>query len=56
LEAVVFQISYQAPSLLRILTDPLKRLEEALSKLQDLPSNWPVIVKMFWWLSTSHPL
>jgi len=56
LEAMIFQRSHQAPSLVRLLTDPLKRLEEALSNLPDLPSQWPAMVKTLWWLSTSHPL
>ncbi len=56
LEAMIFQRSHQASSLVRLLSNPLKRLEEALSKLQDLPSQWPAMVKTLWWLKKSHPL
>jgi hypothetical protein len=59
LEAMRFSASggsHQASSLVRLLSNPLQRLEEALSKLQDLPPQWPVMVKTLWWLSTSHPL
>lgn len=35
---------------------PLKRLEEALSHLPTLPSQWTVMVKTLWWLKMSYPL
>lgn len=56
LEAMIFQRSGRAASLVRLPSNPLKRLERALSKVQDLPSQWPVMVKALWWLKKSHPL
>jgi hypothetical protein len=35
---------------------PLKRLEEALSRLPPLPLQWTVMVKTLWWLNPTHPL
>jgi hypothetical protein len=56
LEARIFQLSRRTPSFIRLLSNPLRRLEEALSGLPDLPSRWAVMVKTLWWLKTSHPL
>lgn len=56
LEDMIFQRSSLAPSLVRLLSNPLKRLEEALSRLPPLPSRWTVMVKALWWLENSHPL
>jgi hypothetical protein len=56
LEDMVFQRSGQAPSLVRLISNPLKRLEEALSRLPLLPSRWAVMVKALWWLENSYPL
>jgi hypothetical protein len=55
LEARIFRLSHQAPGFLHY-SHPLERLEEVLSKLPPLPSEWTVMVKTLWWLSTSHPL
>ncbi len=55
LEARVFQVLRQIPGLL-CDTNPLKRLETALSRLPALPSEWPTMVKTLWWLKKSHPL
>ena len=55
LEARIFRLSGQIPGFVRN-SHPLKRLEEALSKLQDLPAQWPVMVKTLWWLKKTHPL
>ena len=56
LEDMIFQRSGLAPSLVRLLSNPLKRLKEALSRLPPLPSRWTVMVKTLWWLENSHPL
>jgi hypothetical protein len=55
LEALIYTFSQQSAHLTNHF-DLLKRLEEALAKLPALPTRWPVMVKTFWWLSTSHPL
>jgi transposase-like protein len=55
LEAWIIQLFRQSLSSINC-SDPLKRLEEALSQLAVLPSEWTVMVKTLWWLSTSHPL
>ena len=55
LEALIYTFSQQATNLLNHF-DFLKRLEEALAKLPSLPARWPVMVKTFWWLSTTYPL
>jgi len=55
LEAWIIQLSqqvYPSPNCF----DPFKRLEESLSQLAFLPSEWTVMVKTLWWLSISHPL
>ena len=56
LEAKIFRLSRRAPSFVRLLSHPLKRLEEALSHLPTLPFQWTVMVKTLWWLNPSHPL
>ena len=56
LEDMISQGSGQAPSLVRLISNPLKRLEETLSRLPPLPSRWTVMVKALWWLENSHPL
>jgi hypothetical protein len=64
LEGMIFQRSGQSPGLVRLKSNPLKRLEEALSRLPLLPSRWTVMVKALWWLEDSfdfaqdksHPL
>ena len=55
LEARMFNLSGKIPCFIRE-SHPLKRLEEALSQLPALPSQWPVMVKASWWLGNSHPL
>jgi len=55
LEARIFELSDQVTAFIRD-SHPLKRLEEALSRLPPLPSWWTVMVKALWWLKTSHPL
>jgi hypothetical protein len=55
LEALIYVFFQQAANLTNHF-DLLKRLEEALARLPALPSHWPVLVKTFWWLSTTHPL
>jgi hypothetical protein len=44
------------PRLIGLISNPLARLEEALSRLPALPSGWPVMVKTLWWMAKSHPL
>ncbi len=56
LESMVFRLSRGPPSFIRLLSNPLKRLEDDLTHLPVLPSQWPVMVKTLWWLKTSHPL
>jgi len=56
LEDMISQGSGQAPSLVRLTTNPLKRLEEALSRLPPLAPRGTVMVKALWWLENSHPL
>jgi hypothetical protein len=36
--------------------DPLRRLEEAMSRLPPLPGKWPVMTGALWWLNKPHPL
>jgi len=36
--------------------DPLRRLEEVMSRLPPLPGKWPVMTGALWWLSKPHPL
>ncbi len=55
LETRIFGLSQQIPTLIRN-SHPLKRLEEALSRLPPLPAWWTVMVKTLWWLENSHPL
>jgi hypothetical protein len=52
---VIFQSSAQTPGVLDY-RHPLKRLEEALSRLPLLPSHWTIMVKTLWWLNPTHPL
>jgi hypothetical protein len=59
LESRIFSASggsRRAPGFIPLFSDPLKRLEEDLSHLPVLPSEWTMMVKTLWWLSTSHPL
>ena len=56
LETKIFGLSGQIPGFIRNSTHPLKRLEEALSRLPPLPAWWTVMVKTLWWLENSHPL
>jgi hypothetical protein len=56
LEDMIFRGSGQAHSLVRLISNPLKRLGEALSRLPPLPSRCTVMVKALWWLKNSHPL
>ena len=56
LEAKVFKLFNRAPSFIKLLSHPLKRLEKALSDLPALPSHWAVLVKTLYWLLPSHPL
>jgi hypothetical protein len=44
------------PSLVRMISDPLVRLEAVLSQLPLLPSRWPIMIKTLWWVAKSHPL
>ena len=55
LEARIFSLSGRIPNFIRN-SHPLKRLEEALSRLPPLPAWWTVMVKTLWWLENSHPL
>jgi len=55
LESRVFKLSRRVPNFIRY-SHPLKRLEEALSRMPALPFQWTVMVKTLWWLKTSHPL
>ncbi|MDP3954884.1 MAG: DUF6431 domain-containing protein, partial [bacterium] len=55
-EAKVFKLSGQAPSFIKILSHPIKRLEKALSELPALPSWWAIMIKTLWWLHPAYPL
>ena len=55
LEARMFSLSGQIPGFIRD-SHPLKRLEEALSRLPPLPAWWTAMVKTLWWLENPHPL
>jgi hypothetical protein len=55
LEDMMLQ-KYGTPSLIRLMSDPLVRLEEILSRLPPLPFHWPVMIKALWWFAKSHPL
>jgi hypothetical protein len=44
------------PGLIGLTFDPLARLEEVLSGLPPLPSDWSLMIKTLWWLTKSHPL
>lgn len=56
LESRVYELSSQASSLVQLPTDPLRRLEKALSRLPTLPSRWSVLVKALHWVLSLHPL
>ncbi|MDP2729353.1 MAG: DUF6431 domain-containing protein [Dehalococcoidales bacterium] len=56
LESKVFKVFNRAPSFVKLLSHPLRRLEKALSWLPALPSQWVVMVKTLYWLLRSHPL
>jgi hypothetical protein len=56
LELKAFKLFHRAPGFIKLLSHPLKRLEEALSHLPVLPSRWTVLVKTLYWLKISHPL
>jgi len=56
LESLVFKLYSRPPNFIKLLSHPLKRLEEALSHLPALPSRWAAMVKALWWLMISHPL
>ena len=56
LESRILRLSQQVPSLIQRMSHPLGRLEEILSRLPHLPSDWPVLVQTLWWLKKSHPL
>jgi hypothetical protein len=43
-------------SLVRMISDPLVRLEKVLCQLPPLPSHWSLMIKALWWLTKSHPL
>jgi len=53
LESMVFKLSHRAPSFIKLLSHPLRRLEKALSRLPALPFQWTVLIKTLWWLN--HP-
>jgi len=44
------------PSVVRMISDPLVKLEEVLSQFPPLPSRWPIMIKALWWITKSHPL
>jgi hypothetical protein len=56
LESKALLLYCRSPDYLILLTHPLKRLEEALSRLPALPSRWVAMVKAIWWLNPTHPL
>jgi len=56
LESKVFKLFNQAPSFIKLLSHPLKRLEKALSHLPALPSRWALLVQTLYWLLPSYPL
>jgi hypothetical protein len=56
LESWIFKLYRRPPNFIKLLSHPLKRLEEALSHLPALPHRWVVMVKALWWLKISHPL
>lgn len=56
LESEVFKLFNRASGLITPSMHALNRLEEALSRLPDLPSRWTVMVKTLWWLKSSYPL
>jgi hypothetical protein len=56
LESWIFKLYRRPPNFIKLLSHPLKRLEEALSHLPALPSQWATLVKTLWWLMISHPL
>ncbi len=56
LESRIVALSQEVPGLFQRISNPLKRLEEVLSRLPALPEDWPVLVQTLWWLKKSHPL
>ena len=56
LESRIYEPSCNPPSIIKLSTHPLKRLETILSRLQPLPPRWAVMVKVLYWLNRSHPL
>jgi len=55
LESLAYRMFSHSPSLIRHC-DPLRRLEEALSRLPSLPSRCAVMVRALWWLERAHQL
>lgn len=56
LESRIYKVFRQAPGIIKLPANPLKRLETALSGLPPLSSQWAVLVKTLYWLLPSHPL
>ncbi|MBI4331068.1 MAG: hypothetical protein HY673_07305 [Chloroflexi bacterium] len=56
LESSLYGLFGRAGGFVHLPTDPLKRLEIALSRLPPLPSRWATLVKVLHWLLPSLPL
>ena len=56
LESGVYKLLCRTTGIIRLSTDPLKRLKKALYRLAPLPSRWALMVKALYWILPSHPL
>ena len=56
LESKLLQLYHQVSDYLRLLTNPLERLQMVLLQLPPLPTWWTALVKSLWWLNPTHPL
>jgi hypothetical protein len=56
LESKLLQLYHQVSDYLRLLSNPLERLQMVLLQLPPLPTWWTALVKSLWWLNPTHPL
>lgn len=56
LESKAHMLLNKQVSLWDMSSNPLLRLEKAISCLPGLPSRWMLLVKALQWLNPSHPL
>lgn len=56
LEAKAQEWFQRGHSLLTVPSQPMRRLELAVSLLPKLPPRWPLFIQAIYWLQPSHPL